>query len=287
MNENKSPKKKSLLFRVGWAIFFIFFILLLISITIQIVDMMTWTNFFKKPYSTEIKPKGEAEINKILYNVSNISDTRQKFNEIAKWELEGFESYHWAKTSYCMYPTQLSKVVYEVTCPLLPLFNCCFFQATKTGKIRVLNTFWPINLTPYSDNPYWIAYYKTGACEELAVLFNFVANKSGNETRTVNSLSHAWVEVKIDNEWWYFDPLCYKVRYNQDELNETKWFNQTRFFKQNCYDEMPPIFVRNTGEFIGYHYPDKEISSPKDQIEYNKEWSDYPMTFFPNISIIK
>lgn len=100
-------------------------------------------------------------------------------------------------------------------------------------------------------------------------------------------MSHEWVEIKIDNEWWYFDPLCYKVEYNQDELNETKWFNQTKFFKQNCYDEMPPIIVRNTGEFIGYHYPDKKISNPKDQIEYNKEWSDYPMTFFLNISIIK
>lgn len=262
MNECTVPKKKSPLFRAGCAIFFIIFILLLISTTTQIIDIMIWNDFFKNSYTTEIKPNGEAEINKILYHVSNISDNRQKLNEIAKWELEGFESYHWGDKSYCIYPTQLSNVVQQVTCPLLPFFNCCPFQKTESGKIRVINTFWPISLTPYEGNPYWIAYYKTGACGELAVLFNFVANRSGYETRTVNSLSHAWVEVKIDNEWWYFDPLCYKVRFNQDELNETKWFNQTRFFKQNCYDEMPPIFVRNTGEFIGYHYPDKKISSP-------------------------
>lgn len=179
MKECTVPKKKSPLLLVCYIISFIIIILLLISASTQIFEIMKWNDYFKNSYITEIQPKGEAEINTILYNVSNISDNQQKLNEIAKWELDGFESYHWGNKSYCIYPDQFSNVVQHVTCPLLPFFNCCPFQKTESGKIRVLNTFWPINLTPYDDSPYWIAYYRTGACKELAILFNYVANKIG------------------------------------------------------------------------------------------------------------
>ena len=100
MNECTVPKKKSPLLRVCYIISFIIIILLLISASTQIFEIMKWNDYFKNSYITEIQPKGEAEINTILYNVSNISDNQQKLNEIAKWELDGFESYHWGNKSY-------------------------------------------------------------------------------------------------------------------------------------------------------------------------------------------
>ena len=253
MSDSKKPNKfLSYCFWCG--IFFLLF--LVIIIFFQIIDIFYFNGLYEKQYNTEIKPKGDAEINKILSNVSNISDNRLKFNKMAEWELSGFESYHWGNYSECMYSNEISHELQKRTY----FFPNCPFSTTKSGKIRVLNTLWPVpNISPYDTNPYWIAFYKTGACGELATLFNFIANKSGNETRVVRSQSHAWVEIKIDNEWWYFDPLCYKVKYNQDESFETKWFNHTYFFKQNCYDEVPPIWVANTGELVGYHYPENII----------------------------
>jgi hypothetical protein len=86
-------------------------------------------------------------------------------------------------------------------------------------KIRAL-------LSPFSGDPFWITYFHSGACGELASLFNHVANKSAIESRIVQTKGedHGWVEVKINNTWYYFDPTLVEIFQRNNEYRN-KWFN--------------------------------------------------------------
>ncbi|MDP3446358.1 MAG: hypothetical protein Q8T08_26160, partial [Ignavibacteria bacterium] len=208
-------------------------------------------------YSEEVKPNGKMAIDEIVKNVSKISDKREKLNQIAEWELSGFESYHWGNYSGCVSSSSVFLHVYDALCPIYDkaFIYCCPFTSTKNGNIRVATMF-PSSWNPYYDNPYWIAHYKNGACGELATLFNYTASQSGFITQIVTSESHNWVEIKMENnEWWYFDPLCYKVIYNEDKRNETKWFNQTQYYRQNCYNEIMPIRIKDSLDYVDFRYP--------------------------------
>jgi len=170
--------------------------------------------------------------------------------------MTGFESYHWEEGSECYSSVSIFKPIYDFLSSTIGQLGvpCCPFSVTNTGKIRVTSMV-PSSVNPYFDNPYWIAYYKTGACGELATLFNYTANKSGFITQVVTTGSHSWVEVKNDDgEWWYFDPLCYKVISKENIQNQTKWFNKTQYFRENCYDESLDIKIKDSSESVAYRY---------------------------------
>ncbi|WP_231476871.1 transglutaminase domain-containing protein, partial [Methanoculleus sp. MH98A] len=63
----------------------------------------------------------------------------------------------------------------------------------------------------FNENSHFIAYYKTGACEELAILFNKTTSEAGFKSRIVRTTAedHAWNEVYIDDQWVHVDPTLY------------------------------------------------------------------------------
>lgn len=168
-------------------------------------------DYLSTQYTNEYYPTAEAEIQKILLTAANISDPIEKLTTIAAWEIEDFVDtveYNKWNESYNGTRALSNKYYYD-----------------ENGKIRV---FWG----KYQNDPHWIAYHKIGACGELAALFEHVANRSGFETRQVFTLyaesnsNHAWVEVKVNGEWMYFDPTIYWNNYN-NEINlvlSDKWY---------------------------------------------------------------
>ena len=168
-------------------------------------------DYLSTQYTNEYYPTAEAEIQKILLTAANISDPIEKLTTIAAWEIEDFVDtveYNKWNESYNGTRALSNKYYYD-----------------ENGKIRVFSG-------KYQNDPHWIAYHKIGACGELAALFAYVANRSGFETRNVSAdyaktlQNHAWVEVKVNGEWMYFDPTIYWNNYN-NEINfvlSDKWY---------------------------------------------------------------
>lgn len=99
-------------------------------------------------------------------------------------------------------------------------------------RIRAVNSL-------FSNDPYWIAYYKVGGCGELAHLFVEVCNRAGIEARVVGTRGedHFWAEVKIDGEWKHADPTVYywSVRGNEQQKSyySGKWFDNPKGYEES------------------------------------------------------
>lgn len=199
--------------------FFLPFVLLTFLLIYIPIFPPIWTDpseaqiedYLSTQYTNEYYPTAEAEIQKILLTAANISDPIEKLTTIAAWEIEDFvdtvEYNKWNESYNGMWVLS-NKYCYD-----------------ENGKIRVFSG-------KYQNDPHWIAYHKIGACGELAALFAYVANRSGFETRNVSAdyaktlQNHAWVEVKVNGEWMYFDPTIYWNNYN-NEINlvlSDKWY---------------------------------------------------------------
>ncbi|MHB8163226.1 MAG: transglutaminase domain-containing protein [Methanoregula sp.] len=143
-------------------------------------------------YFFEVKPHVDLEINSFEENISQIKDPQLRIREVANFTEKNYEqAYNRPRT-----PSILSSRL---------LFG-------------------------FTNNPYFVAYYKAGACGESASLFNFYAIKSGFESRMVKTPAedHVWNEIKINNRWVQADPTIYYYAYsdpkNYSDYNNL-WFD--------------------------------------------------------------
>jgi len=115
---------------------------------------------------------------------------------------------------------------YDYCCSIAgtPLRECAHMH-DKSGRIRQFSAD-ESNGIVLNRDPYWIAFQKTGKCQELSVFFNKTANDSGFVTQIVRSdgNEHMWNEVNIDGEWKFFDVQRYGMK---DSENSSKWFGNT------------------------------------------------------------
>lgn len=158
--------------------------------------------YFTVVYNTQIKEKGESDIEKIVQNVSNISDSHEKLEAIALWQVSNWQDTFWEQrfrndTSYR----------WSLLGVRDPTSNQAYgYEYNEFGGIRAIDS------AKYTNNETWIAGNRIGNCEDLATLFSYVANQSGFETRIVtadfvgrNGDGHVWNEVKINGKWQYYD----------------------------------------------------------------------------------
>ena len=180
-------------------------------------------DFFYLNYQNFIQKEGASNIRQIVQEVNHISSPDEKLNTIARLIANNFTELYWSESSEYFYKDECSAGL-----PFNHRFlnnNCNGYGYDKRGALRAKTG----NL---SNNPFWIAYYKTGACGELAVLFANVTNQSGFVSRVVysNYPNHAWTEIYLDGEWFYFDPDMYHGL-NGDIQYQKEWFNNnTRSF---------------------------------------------------------
>lgn len=144
-------------------------------------------------YFLEVKPHVDQEINSFEENISQTKDPQIKLQEVANFTEKNYEQAY--------------------NKPLTP--------SILSSRL----------LFAFTNNPYFVAYFKVGACAESASLFNFYATKSGFESRMVKTLAedHMWNEVKINNRWVQADPTIYYYAYsdpkNYSNYN-TLWFDK-------------------------------------------------------------
>ncbi len=251
----------------NFIVFFIAVIVILIGIICVVNGQGLWikSNYekeaaildskYSKQYEAIIKPEGAKRITAILYELDKINNSQEKLNGIAEWEVRDFSSVYWGNKD--PEPDSLYR-----------------YYDYGNGKIRAYTNNRGMS-SPYKDNPYWMAYFRAGECEEKAALFEHIADRAGFTTRGVGYPGrHAWVEIKniSTGEWFYFDIDCYHNNLG-DPLNSTRWYNQTKYYRTNCgLDFDSSVIVAKTGEDITKAYKIPEVL----QVPLKKEFLHLP-----------
>jgi len=201
--------------------------------------------YFDILYENEILPVGEMEIQDFILGLNQSLNETEKFEEIAGWVTENFTEYYWETG-----PLKNSEYNYNRCLP--------FVSGYYYDTYGLLRTSSP---SPYVNDPAWIAYYRTGACGELAALFANVTNRTGTPVRQVytdfkNQGNHAWVEVMLENgEWRYFDPTIYGEHFRFGGWPDGYWFGNFSNYHVNRPENIIGVYDLKTKKEITYRYP--------------------------------
>jgi hypothetical protein len=159
---------------------------------------------------------GENEIKKVVNKSPFLQNDTERLVIISGSLVNNFTDPNWAdqqnNETFCYYPNEnisfnycLLKIEISKKLNEQPYRNKAY-MFDKKGHVR---QYWKESLggIMLRTDPFWIAYQKTGECQELSILFNETANQSGFESRIIRSdgNGHFWNEVKINGTWKFFD----------------------------------------------------------------------------------
>jgi hypothetical protein len=186
----------------------------------------TLNEYFQIQYDSSIKQDGELKIHSMVNESMKFNNDTEKLNKIADLVTQNFTGIFFTETQNSLFFNDCDRKI---------PFNhryfghyCTGYGYDKKGKVRV-------NGGSLTNNPFWIASQKTGACGDLSVLFENVTNQSGIPTRSVcPNIDHQWNEVFIDDEWKYFDLTEYHDHHDDPE-------------KQNIWIGKQENYCKNTG----------------------------------------
>lgn len=213
-------------------------------------------NYFDILYETEIYPQGEQEIDNFISSLPSNDSERERLEHIALWVSSNFTNPYW-ETSFRGNPD------FDYS-----QFGPCMenYLYDPSGRLRVFQG------GPHTNNPQWIAYYRTGACGELAALFAEVANRTGTPSHAVAAYfaggdNHAWVEVTRENgELWVFDPTLYGEYVQGQSIPYGAWFTSVERWNIPWDKEVKYVYMAGTRNDVAYHYPQIE-KSMEEQME--------------------
>lgn len=212
-------------------------------------------DYFSMIYESQVVDDGRSQVYDILTKVSNSYDQAEMssnigliFEDIAEWETENY-----------------TNILVEIdNCGSSSVKSIGTYKYDANGLIRA-------QAKPYRHDPFWIAHYRYGACGELAALFAYVVNQLGFETRVVRadyadgSNNHAWVEINVNNEWFFADPTLYwEITKNNATWYTDPWYGPTEDFKI-FGKKVKAVVIDGTDVDVRFHYPnanypDKTIS---------------------------
>jgi hypothetical protein len=193
-------------------------------------------------YFVIIKPGGETEINQILNRAQIMNTTEEKVITISDWQEQNFTNI------YGLHPN------ISLDFGWYPFFGTgrypVYINASNQQPLKIRAI-----ISPFTNDPNWITYFHCGACGELAELFYHVTNKSQIESRLVQTTGedHAWVEVKINDSWMYFDPTLVEIFQRNSEFRN-RWFSKPENFESAWSWNVSRVTVSSTQEDITMRY---------------------------------
>lgn len=231
---------KTVLTILGFALVWALLAVLLIGIT-GFFEVYCIEVELSEKYEREIFPEASQEINSVVNYTQNLSSDVERLSAISNYIQDDFV---WLlRNPSFKYDDTYRSTFFSLVPPLKTPGDRHYYS--DSNGLRVIRD------GNYANNPYCIAYYHAGACGEHAVLANLLANMSGIEARRVGDPSgyHGWVEVKVGDEWYFYDPTFLAP------LNATQsWFAPTRLRNNNSViADAACVFVGN--EDITHHYP--------------------------------
>ena len=199
------------------------------------VNVLALNKNISEKYNTLIYPSGKKIISDELEKINQLPTDEAKLDEIFRWEMNDWHNPLWEPQNFYYYQGDDTFAFYNMS------YDRFKVNPNAQNKFLILqrNPYF----IPYGDDPYTIAFTKVGSCKELSNMFSYMAKKSGFESRTLFTLwDHQWAEVKINGEWYYYDPWCAVEHgyYNPNDGNLTfkdKWFNRPEYFRDNCHDK--------------------------------------------------
>jgi len=199
------------------------------------INVLVLNKNISDKYSTVIYPDGKKIISDELEKINHLSSDEAKLDEIFRWEMNDWHNPLWEPQNFYYYKGDDTFAFYKGSYDR--------FKVNPNAQSRFLILQRNPYFVPYGDDPYTIAFTKVGSCKELSNMYSYMAKRSGFESRTVQTdWDHQWAEVKINGEWWYYDPWCSKNKkeyYNSTDGNLTFkyiWFNKTQYFLGNCHE---------------------------------------------------
>lgn len=214
----------------------IFFVIALILITgclyydfiiCKSYDIKNDIDFHYLSY-TKIITKGNDSIDQIVADTKVSGNTNQRIYKIADLIIQDFTDPFWVhqKESFCtFYRSDGSN--WSDWCMYFgnTSFSNITYRHDKNGKVRIQTT------NDLSNDPRWIAYQKTGACQDSSILFNETVNRSGYISHVVraNGIGHFWIEIYLNGEWNTFDIQ----KYGSKSLNYLNWSGKRADYVNN------------------------------------------------------
>ncbi|MBN1195355.1 MAG: transglutaminase domain-containing protein [Methanomicrobiaceae archaeon] len=190
----------------------------------------------------DICNQGEREINNALQEIESENDSYTKIQKIANFTVNNYyQTYGDSPIGYLDFGGYYNQILNTSIFPeRFPIYGKIPQNISQRPDIR------PISLI-FTGNPHFVAYYKTGACGELAEYFNLVLTKAGIKSRIVVSSAedHAWNEIFIENRWIHVDPTIYYHWYN----NTSNCSNYIDFWYDN-----PQVYFKELRWHGGYSY---------------------------------
>ena len=238
----EEQKKKIKIQRNSLFILSVFLLIALIGFTSGFIYAHNYQldQYFTTQYENIYYPLGKERIESVVNETQNITDPIEKLTAIADREINGFVNflqYNRWNESYGGTKPLGSHYIYD-----------------EGGRVRAEGG-------KYANNPYWIAYHKIGACGELGTLFTETARQAEFEARKVvtkyvdDRNNHAWVEVKVNGEWMYFDPTIYWDNHNNKDgkILDYKWYGTLD--EQTIWGAYVTGVYTENGEDITVNYP--------------------------------
>ncbi|WAI00391.1 transglutaminase domain-containing protein [Methanogenium organophilum] len=253
MSGNKDYSKDSILSYWGAVVMIlaVFFIGSLYGmITQSQISSEHINEYFDILYETEIYSHGEEEIGNFISSLPSNESEQERLERIALWVTSNFTNINWetnirgnSEYDYSNFGPGMNRYVYD-----------------PSGRLRVYPP------SSYANNPQWIAYYKTGACGELATLFSEIANRTGTPSHVVaanfyGGNNHAWVEITRENgDLWVFDPTMYGEYMQGQTVPYGAWFTSVERWNIPWEKDVTYVYIAGTHEEITCHYPSIEKS---------------------------
>lgn len=181
------------------------------------------------------KEEANSTIEKFVNNTEKYGKNSDRLTQLADNIIEDFTDPYFLNQQndeiFCHYIVEGKDTWGWCAPPLISYFKkdpfANKFAFDKSGRARAMVT------SELSFDPYWVAYQRTGACQELSVIFNETANRAGFTVRIVHAdgIGHWWNEVFIDGEWKYFDTQNYGIEENK--TNTEFWFGNRSEYSNN------------------------------------------------------
>ena len=188
--------------------------------------------YFIIKYLEKSKNEGNNEIDKIVAQAALTNSKIEGLSTIAYLITNNFSNLWWERDNEYFWRNEYGGN---------NNFNHKYFGNEPKYGYDILGRLRAQEGTSFHNKPYWIAYMKTGACQELAVLFNETANRAGFETRIVHNPNedHVWNEIWINETWLYADIDCYHNKNGQN------WLGNTSEYRKNCinFSEDSSIYI--------------------------------------------
>jgi hypothetical protein len=208
---------------------------------VQTAFQTTIDEYFHIQYNASIQAKGEEAIRSMVVEANKSFNSTEKLNKIADLVSDDFNEPFFNE----------SKFFHDV--PLCGHYDyryfgypnyCSGYGFDKDGRIRA-------NGVSLNHDVDWVAYQKTGACQELAELFANVSVRAGIPARVIcnEGLDHQWNEVYISSEWKVFDVTMYHDAKKENKTDPNIWLmNESEYLDRWPGNKVRSVFMCNGNE---------------------------------------